>query len=71
MKITVDRIEGDFAVCELENMSFVNIPLNELPEGIREGNVLLVENNTYAIDIETEKERKKKLFALQNSIFDE
>ena len=38
MKITVDRIEGDLAVCELPDMSFVNIPKIVLGD-VKEGDV--------------------------------
>lgn len=28
----IDRIEGDFAVCELENREMVNIEISKLPK---------------------------------------
>ena len=71
MRIIVDRIEGDIAVCELESGEMRDIALADLPVGVHDGSILLFENNTYTLDKETEAQRREKLFALQNSIFDE
>lgn len=58
MKIVVDRIEGDFAVCELPNSKIVNIPLSIL-ENVKEGEVYKIEK-----DDEEKKERKAKAQSL-------
>ncbi|MBQ3498865.1 MAG: DUF3006 domain-containing protein [Clostridia bacterium] len=71
MVLTVDRIEGGFAVCETDYMKIINIPLADLPAGIHEGSVIIKSNEKYIVDEEDESERRAKLFALQNSIFDE
>jgi len=42
MKLTVDRFEGVYAICELENGEFVDIPRKALPEEIKEGSKLLI-----------------------------
>lgn len=36
----IDRFEGEFAVVELLDKTFINIPLSELPKGSKEGDVL-------------------------------
>ena len=71
MILTVDRIEGAFAVCETEDMKMINISLADLPVGIHEGSVITEENGKYTVSEEAESARRAKLFALQNSIFDE
>ncbi len=71
MRIIIDRIEGDFAVCELEDGSMKDIPLVELPTETKEGSVLVFADGEYNTDTETEQERNAKMLALQNSIFDE
>ena len=43
MKVIIDRFEGDFAVVETEDKSFVNFPRRLVPEGVREGSVLSIE----------------------------
>ena len=35
--ITIDRIEGGFAVALLPDGTMQNIPLSQLPQGVREG----------------------------------
>lgn len=53
MKIVIDRIEGEFAVCELPDMQIVNIPLSLL-EDAKEGDVYSIEKD------ESEKEERVK-----------
>ena len=63
-KLIIDRFEGDFAVCETENLEFVNIPKKALPENAVEGDVITVK-----IDGDETRERKKKIDGLMNSLF--
>lgn len=62
--LIIDRIETDFAVCEIQEGSFANIPLKALPDGVREGDVI----NISVDDKETEK-RKNNINKLMNSLF--
>ena len=71
MMITVDRIEGDFAVCELEDGTFKDIAISELPDGTKQGTVLEILNGEYKINLEAQRERAAEILALQDSIFDE
>lgn len=71
MMITVDRVEGDFAVCELEDGTFKDIAISELPDGIKQGTVLEFLNGEYKINLEAQRERAAEILALQDSIFDE
>lgn len=64
MKWIIDRIEGSFALCEMEDKSIINIPLKALPDGIKEGNVISV----FADKAETDN-RKEKIDKLMNSLF--
>ena len=61
MKYIVDRIEADLAVCEDENEEMVNIPLKDLPEGVKEGSVLVQEDGSWSIDKNEELARKKRI----------
>ena len=71
LRYIVDRIEGNFAVCETEDMTTVSICLDELPPETKEGSVIEYQNDEYVIDTEYERERRDTLFTLQESIFDE
>ena len=64
MKMTIDRFEGNFAVCELENGSFANLPKDVLPPGAAEGSklVIVLDNDGETADRERIKEKMDKLF---------
>lgn len=68
--LTIDRFEGDIAVCEQEDMTTINIPINKLPQGIKVGNVLIVaDDGTMSIDQEEENRRRDRINNLYDSIF--
>lgn len=70
-KYSVDRIEGGFAVVEC-NGEFVEIALSQLPQEVKEGCILIKdENGAYFIDKDETENTKRALFELQNSLFDE
>lgn len=69
MKYTVDRIESGYAVCELENGSFSDIPLNEIPP-VKEGDILVEVNGRLVVDEKAAEERRKKIIALQNDLWE-
>ncbi len=64
MKLTVDRLEGGFAVCENENGDMVNVPLAALPD-VREGDVLKVEK-----DPEARAALEKEIRGLMDSVWE-
>lgn len=65
MKVIIDRIEDEFAVCEFNTKKFVNIPKCIVPNA-KEGDVINIE-----IDIEETKKRKEKINELINKVFEE
>ncbi|NLO46439.1 MAG: DUF3006 domain-containing protein [Clostridiales bacterium] len=68
----MDRIEGDIAVCELDDGSMTDIELSSLPEGTREGSVLVsIDGVSYSIDKDAENAARERLFKMQESLFDE
>ena len=69
MSMTVDRIEGDFAVCELENGEIKNIPLENLPFGIKEGNIISKNEKGLFIDVFEEQERIKRIEEKMKKLF--
>ncbi|MGB4588051.1 MAG: DUF3006 domain-containing protein [Clostridiaceae bacterium] len=64
MKMTIDRFEGTFAVCEIENGDFANIPKGVLPPGAVEGSklVIILDDTDEAIDRKRIKEKMDNLF---------
>lgn len=64
MKIIIDKIEKDYAVVELENGNYVDMPIVLVPEGAKEGSVIFIEWS----ESSTEK-RKNEMKNKMNSIF--
>ncbi|WP_045168562.1 DUF3006 domain-containing protein [Caldicellulosiruptor morganii] len=56
MRAVIDRFENGFAILELENGKMVNVPAELIPQGAREGDVILIE-----IDREETKKRQKRI----------
>ena len=69
MKVIIDRFEGNYAVCETEDKKYINILKTELPQGIKEGDVLSCINNKWNIDTATTKERQEKIRNKLNRLF--
>lgn len=58
--LIVDRIEGEYAVCEEPLGNRQDIPLSQLPEGLREGDCLWEEEGSYRLDREESARRRQK-----------
>lgn len=62
MKYVVDRIEDEIVILEsLETQLKKEVLLSELPEEIKEGNILIYENELYTIDLEEEQKRRQTI----------
>lgn len=60
MMYTIDRIGETIVICENENGDMVKVQALELPEGIREGDILTRADGTWTLErAETEKRRQK------------
>ncbi|MDR2686747.1 MAG: DUF3006 domain-containing protein [Oscillospiraceae bacterium] len=69
MRYIVDRIEGGLAVCEREDGGLEEFPLRELPQGVREGGVLVLQGGAWVLDLQAEQERRARLFERQEGLF--
>lgn len=59
LKIIIDRFEGDFAVVELDDKGLINMPIELVPEGAKEGDVIEIQiNHEETRLIKEEKEKK-------------
>ncbi|MCI8497040.1 MAG: DUF3006 domain-containing protein [Clostridiales bacterium] len=67
---SIDRFEGDYAVCEDENGHMHSIARKLLPETAEEGDVLRMEGGTYAVDREETERRRQEVIRLQDSLWD-
>ena len=64
MDVIVDRIEGDYAVVEIEKGKMCNLHLVFVPN-VKEGDVVTITINKDKIE-----ERKKTIEDLMNSVFE-
>lgn len=61
MKVIIDRFEGNYAVCEADDKSMLNIEKSKLPRSAREGDILYVNGDKIRIDVKGTRERKRKI----------
>lgn len=61
MKYVIDRFEGKSAICEDENRINTIIPLDQLPAGITEGDIVSKHNGLFMIEQELTSTRKKQI----------
>ena len=60
MRVVIDRFEGDYAICEKEDRTMIDIKKSELPSDCKEGDILFIEENVIRVDkVATEKRRKE------------
>lgn len=64
MKYTIDRFEGKFAVVELENGKFADVPCEAIPAEAKEGDIIVV-----SVDKSGTEKRRKEVRKLENDIF--
>lgn len=70
MEYSVDRIEGDYAVCEDECGKMKKIKLKLLPIEIKEGMIICKnKQNKYIVDLYKTNRRREKIYKLQQELF--
>lgn len=70
MKLIVDRIEENVAVCEKEDRSFVDIELHLLPTEIKEGDVIVFKHGKWTFDRDATTERRKEISELMKDMWE-
>ena len=69
MKVTIDRFEGNYVVCETENRTMMDIAKNKIPDSAKEGDVLEINGTSIIIDeVETEL-RKNQIEKLTKDLW--
>lgn len=62
MKFAIDRIEKDIAVLEnIDNNDIIEVNVNELPNNVKEKDIVKKENNKYILDIKEKEERISRI----------
>lgn len=67
---SIDRFEGEFAVCEnKETSEIVNIKKSLLPENCKVGDIIKFKNGVYLIDEITTQNEKDEIKTMVNNLF--
>lgn len=62
MRYVVDRVVDDIVVLEnMSNRDVIEVSATDVPENIKDGNVLIKQDNKFILDKEAEKERRKNM----------
>ena len=69
MKVTIDRFEGNFAVCEKADRTMIDIPKEKIPPEAKEGDILIIEVDSIKIDTAGTVKRKKSIDKLMNDLW--
>lgn len=69
MKFAVDRIENNIAILEnLKTKEKKEISIQLLPSDIKEGMIIIKNNNKYYIDKDEEIKRRKRIISMFNKL---
>lgn len=66
----IDRFEGEWAVCELEDESFTHIKIDRLPEDAREGDTIVISEGSIELDREATHERRVYMDKLMEDMWE-
>ncbi len=70
-KFIIDRFEGNYAICEAEDKTFISIPKYKLPLDCKDGDCLVQdEDGMYREDIEVRTTKEKKIRDKMNRLFE-
>lgn len=70
MRLIIDRFDGNYAVCETEERKMINVEKSKLPGHAKEGDVLIVKNGIYNIDIGSTNDRRKAIEKLMDDVWE-
>lgn len=71
MKLSIDRFEGAYAICQDDNEKMYAIEKKEIPNEAILGDILSIDENTgeLKVDKKETKIRKEKIKSLQDKLF--
>lgn len=70
MLVVIDRFEGEFAVCELQDKSMIDIKKEQIPDSAHEGDVLKIENGKITLDKKTTDKIQKEIQELTEDLWE-
>lgn len=70
MNYIIDRLEEGLAICENELKKMVSIPLENLPGGAREGDIINEKEGVFSLDRESSAKRREKMRKKLTDLFE-
>ena len=70
MRVIIDRFEGDYAVCEKEDRTMMDIKRIKLPSGAKEGDVLRSDNGMITLDKDETEKRRREIEKLTEDLWE-
>lgn len=70
MRLIVDRFEGNFAICEAEDKTMVNIDRSRLPLTVKEGDIVIETNTGFVIDKNETDKRRERISKLMKDLWE-
>ncbi|MBX4263264.1 DUF3006 domain-containing protein [Clostridium estertheticum] len=70
MDVIIDRFEGNYAVCEKEDGTMIDIKKSKIPSIAKERDVLSIDNDVIIIDIEKTKKRLNEIEKLTKGLWE-
>lgn len=67
--LSIDRIEGDIAVCETDDRKKREIPVSKIEGYPREGDVICYTDGKYRVDADETTQRRQRALKLQRQLF--
>lgn len=65
----VDRIEGELVVLERPDRTHEHLPITAFSTPVKEGDVVVFRQGSYAADPERTRERRERILKLQKKLF--
>ena len=70
MFLSIDRFDGNYAICQADDLKLYAIKKSSLPKAAKPGDILnMLPNGILTLDIEETFRRKKRIKKLQNKLF--
>lgn len=70
LKVVIDRFEGEFAICEKDDFTMIDIKKEIIPVEAKEGDVLEITNDFITIDEKETKKRKMEIEKLMEDLWE-
>ncbi len=66
--LIINRLEGEYAVCENSSGDIINISIHDISGGAKEGDVIVLKGELYIIDNTETMKRRNKNINLRNKL---